>query len=114
MSFFNQHCPSTLPHSTSQQITMMTFNLTLIIVRRWLTLAARILRLYVSTEAPSGELVHIVQYLVQHYVPTWFTIRRNSACTEGAKNVYRSIELLRGLPQHVQNIIRPVISRNGY
>ena len=55
-----------------------------------------------------------MQYLVHHYVPTWFAIRRNSACTEGSKNLYRSIELLRGLPVDIQRIIRPVISRNGF
>ncbi|KAF0299123.1 Receptor-type tyrosine-protein phosphatase U [Amphibalanus amphitrite] len=60
------------------------------------------------------ELICLVQYLVQHYVPTWFVIRQHNACTEGSKNVYRSIELLRGLPQDIQDIIRPVISRNGY
>ena len=60
------------------------------------------------------ELVHIVKYLVHHYVPTWFAIRQNSVCTEGSKNVFRSIELLRGLPREIQDTIRPVISRNGY
>ena len=58
--------------------------------------------------------MHLVQYLVHHYVPTWFAIRQNSVCTEGSKNIFRSIGLLRGLPREIQDIIRPVISRNGY
>ncbi|KAF0292295.1 hypothetical protein FJT64_009693 [Amphibalanus amphitrite] len=81
---------------------------------RWLTLGARVLRLYVSTESPSDSLRLLVQFLVTHYVPVWFCIRRHPDCTDGAKNFHRSVELLRELPEMIQEVVRPVLQRNGY
>ena len=81
---------------------------------RWLTLAARLLRLYISTESPSEELQQLVRFVVAHYAPVWFTVRQNSSCTDGAKNLHRSVELLRQLPETVQAIVRPVLQRNAF
>ncbi|KAF0287675.1 hypothetical protein FJT64_013924 [Amphibalanus amphitrite] len=81
---------------------------------RWLTLGSRILRLYMSTAVPSSELKQLVNFLLLHYIPMWFTIRLNSGCTLGSKNLYRSVELLRRLPKKIQKIVRPVIQRNAY
>ena len=49
-----------------------------------------------------------------HYIPMWFHIRVNSACTSGALNIMRSVELLRMLPTRLQDVIRPVMQRNAY
>ena len=81
---------------------------------RWLTLAARLLRVYVSSDSPSDQLRLIVQYLVGHYVPMWFHIRSHNTCSNGAKNVMRSLELLRDLPPQLQRFIQPVIQRNAF
>ena len=83
-------------------------------VSRWLTLAARLLRLYIGTESPSSDLSLIVQYLVRHYIPVWFRIRSHSKCTEGPGNLLFSLQLLRDLPQPLPNLIQPVIQRNAY
>ena len=80
---------------------------------RWLTLAARLLRVYMSTAAPSSALRELDQFVICHYVPTWFHIRRNSSCDRGPQTVFQSVVLLRELPQHSQTVIRPVIQRNG-
>ena len=56
----------------------------------------------------------MVHYLVSHYVPAWFNIRENSSCVMGSRNLFRSVELLRDLPQYLQDVIKPVITRNGY
>ena len=77
-------------------------------------MAARLLRVYVSAEAPTAELVQLVKFIVTQYVPVWFTVRQNSACKSGARNLYRSVELLRLLPPDIQAIVRPVLQRNGY
>ena len=81
---------------------------------RWLTLAARILRLYVSTIEPSDHLRTLARFIVTHYVPIWFQIKCNPSCKNGSKNLFRSVQLLRDLPDSVQSIVRPVIERNGY
>ena len=64
---------------------------------RWLrlTLAARTLRLYVSTAQPSEQLRTLAEFIVVHYVPMWFEIKRNPHCKNGSKNLFRSVELLR-------------------
>lgn len=59
---------------------------------RWLTLACRLLRLYVSTEAPSAELLTLATFVMKVYVPQWFDIKRSSSCTYGARHVYKAIE----------------------
>ena len=81
---------------------------------RWLTLAARLLRVYIGSASPSDQLCQIVQYLVGHYVPMWFYIRSHHTCSSGAKNVMRSLELLRELSPQLQRIIQPVIQRNAF
>ena len=80
----------------------------------WLTLAARLLRLYVGSPVPSVELSRLVQFIVGHYTPVWFRIRKNRSCSAGASNLYRSVELLRELPVDVQHTVRPVIQRNAF
>ena len=77
-------------------------------------MAARLLRVYIGSDSPTDQLRLIVQYLVGHYVPMWFHIRSYSTCSSGAKNVMRSLELLRQLPLQLQNFIQPVIQRNAF
>ncbi|KAF0287669.1 hypothetical protein FJT64_013938 [Amphibalanus amphitrite] len=89
-------------------------NLFRITFRRWLTLATRLLRVYIGSDSPTDQLHLIVQYLVGHYVPMWFHIRSHSTCSSGAKNVMRSLELLRQLPLQLQSFIHPVIQRNAF
>ena len=44
---------------------------------RWITLANRLLRLYVSVEEPSDELICLVQYVMDVYAPSWFQIKKS-------------------------------------
>ena len=81
---------------------------------RWLTLAIRLMRIYVATESPSRELQQLVRFLVNHYVPMWFQIKQHSCSRFGARNVHRSIELLSTLQEQTQSIVQKVIQRNSY
>ena len=83
-------------------------------IPRWLTLAARLLRTYMSEATPSNALRDLVQFVVWHYVPMWFHIRQNGSCDQGPQNLFRSVALLRELPQRSQTVVRPVIQRNGF
>ena len=42
---------------------------------RWLTLAIRIMRLYVTEECPSEELKILTKFIVKVYVPCWFQFK---------------------------------------
>ena len=80
----------------------------------WLTLAARLLRLYVATERPSDSLRTLIRFIVGHYVPVWCTIKRNELCTSGAKTLFRAVELLRDQPEDIQEVVRAVLTRNAF
>ncbi len=81
---------------------------------RWVTTANRVLRLYVACEEPSINLKHLVTYIVKVYGPLWFTIRMHPSCKDGARHLFRTIQLSRYLSKELLDIIDPVIQRNGY
>lgn len=81
---------------------------------RWLTLANRLLRLYVSTINPSFSLVRLVSFIVNHYAPSWFRIKSHPACTDGSKNLFHQIQLTAKLQQEDRDIVESVISRNAF
>lgn len=81
---------------------------------RWLTTANRLLRLYVASVEPSVNLKDLVTYVMKVYAPMWFSIKRQSSCKDGARHLFRSIQLSRYLSTELRDIIDPVIQRNGY
>ena len=46
---------------------------------RWLTAANRLLRLYVSTESPSDNLVALATHVMKVCAPVWFQIKTRPA-----------------------------------
>ena len=51
-----------------------------IVHSQWLTLACRILRLYVSKETPSANLQAIAHFCISVYFPTWFETKKQNLC----------------------------------
>ena len=81
---------------------------------RWLTLANRTLRLYMSSREPSINLTRIVNYVLNIYAPMWFRVKSNPYCTDGSHNLFYYITLTRFLSPTDKQIIYPVIQRNGF
>lgn len=81
---------------------------------RWLTTANRILRLYMSTETPSRNLLILTHFVLKVYAPMWFNIKTQPSCIIGAKHLHETIKLTRYLPNNLKKVIDPVIQRNGY
>lgn len=81
---------------------------------RWLTTANRILRLYVSTEQPTNELILMANYICKTYCPTWFQIKINNSCKDGARNLWFLIKSSRYLSEDIKAVLDPVIERNAY
>ena len=48
------------------------------------------------------------------YAPVWFSIKQKSSCKDGARHLFRSIQLSRYLSTKLRDIIDPVIQRSGY
>lgn len=81
---------------------------------RWLTLANRLLRLYVGTPTASENLRILVTYIVKVYAPVWFIIKCHSHCKNGAKNLFELVRRSRYLSEDLRAVIDPVIQRNAY
>lgn len=81
---------------------------------RWLTTANRILRLYISTVAPSETLKILVQYIMKVYIPVWFQIKCNPSADQGAKHLHQLILKSQFLPEKYRTIVNKVIQNNSY
>ena len=81
---------------------------------RWLTLANRLLRLYVATKKPSQALKILVQYIQNVYAPCWFLIKKNGTIKDAGKLIFELIRRSRFLPTNLRAEVQAVIQRNGY
>jgi hypothetical protein len=62
---------------------------------RWLTLAARCLRLYVSEKKPSKKLVAIVTFIMHVYIPHWQAVKTQSSISMGSLHFLNLIKSTR-------------------
>jgi len=46
-----------------------------LVMSRWLTLANRVLRLYIATNTPTNSLMAIAEFVAKVYAPVWFSIK---------------------------------------
>lgn len=53
-------------------------------------------------------------FIVQVYVPVWFSIKTKPSCNDGPKHWLRMIQLSRSLPEQVKVVIDPAIQQNEY
>ena len=81
---------------------------------RWLTLANRVCRLYISEQEPDENLRLITHFIVIHYGPCWFAIKCAPSWKHGPKHVHMATQLLKYLPPAVYNIVKPYVARNAY
>ena len=82
---------------------------------RWLTLAVRVLRLYISTPKPGAKLKVLVNYILFVYSPTWFDIKRDENFTNGPIHYYSLVDRSRkNLPAEQLEIVQKVLQHNNY
>ena len=81
---------------------------------RWLTTANRILRLSVSIDEPSPNLITIVKFVMMAYIPMWFEIKCNPYVHMGARHFYRTPKLMKEQGIEVKHVVFPVLKRNIY
>ena len=82
---------------------------------RWLTLACRILRFYVSQNKPTKALILITKFCILVYLPSSFYIKQRSKFTDGAQNFFNILKRVQNFPNRkVQRIATEVLQRNGY
>jgi hypothetical protein len=81
---------------------------------RWLTSANRIHRLYVGLDAPSNNIKTLVTFIIRVYAPTWFAIKTQPSCKDGAKHLHGMMVRTRYLSSSLKKVVDPVIRRNGF
>ena len=81
---------------------------------RWLTLANRILRHYISTEKPSQNLRKLAEYVVRVYAPSWFSIKTDCFITKASKNFHKIIQRCEYLEPNMKKVVHASLKRNGY
>ena len=81
---------------------------------RWLTLANRLLRTYISTTKPSESLKELATFIIKVYAPVWFYIKCNPTIKDASKNLFRTIYFSRYLKQDLKCIVDKAIQHNGF
>jgi hypothetical protein len=85
-----------------------------LVMSRWVTLANRVLRLYIATVEPSDTLKIVAEFIMRVYAPMWFLIKSKPSCKDGPKHLWMTIHKSRYLQKNLRDIIDPVIQRNGF
>ena len=83
-------------------------------VSRWNTLWSRICRLYVATHRPSRQLTRLTTIIVRFSAPMWFHIKYHQFAHEGAKNVFKCLQLMKSLNAQEKSIAKKSIQRNAF
>ena len=81
---------------------------------RWLTLANRVLRLYVSVIDPSPNLMLLTKYVIKVYAKMWIVIKSKPSFFYGSANVFNLISESRFLPTEFHDVVKRCIQRNWF
>lgn len=81
---------------------------------RWITVASRILRYYVSRKKPSRNLIDLVLFIQTVYVPVLFWIKKHPSWENGPRHFHRIICFSRQLKPRMFLTIRAKLLSNSY
>ena len=85
---------------------------------RWLTLALRILLLYMTDNKLKGKnkrnLQVLVSFLVTNYIPMWFTIKKLGKAEQSSQVLFKQIQLANQLKGPIAAIVKQNVARNAY
>ena len=82
---------------------------------RWLTLACRVLRYYVSFSSPSRNLKTLAEFCIKVYFPSWFDIKANHAISSGANNFFNMVQRVQKFPvSKVKKWATESLQRNAF
>lgn len=81
---------------------------------RFLTLASRVLRYYVTVEKPSQLLRHLAEFVIKVYAPFWFSVKLNPEFSDGPRNFFKFIQCVSHMPEYIKSIAQKVLQNNAY
>ncbi|GBO02834.1 hypothetical protein AVEN_79765-1 [Araneus ventricosus] len=92
----------------------MNFLDAVLVHSRWLTTVDRVLRLYISSPAPSLKLKQIDEFVMKVYTPNWFNIKSKHSLKDVVKHVRNTISESKYLSQDLKDVVAGVICRNSF
>lgn len=81
---------------------------------RWLTKAARILRVYVSTSKPTKNVQILTEYVMKVYIPMYFNVKYYNSILYGSFLLFKFIHWINFLPQDLISVVHQVMNDNSY
>ena len=82
---------------------------------RWITLASRILRLYVSEKFPSKNLSVLAEFCIKVYFPSWFEMKPRNTISDGAKHFHAILNRISKFPDRpVRDNALESLERNSF
>lgn len=81
---------------------------------RWNTAASRIARYYVSEPDPSKNLIDIMHFIMEVYIPMWFWVKTQPSWINGAQHIQRILQFSRNLSSRCFQIIVKKVRNNPY
>lgn len=81
---------------------------------RWLTTAARILRLYVTKPVASENLKKLAFFVMKVYAPFWFLVKSQPQAIHGSRHLFKYIQWTRNLPADMQETVNRSVQINGF
>lgn len=70
----------------------------------WLTTANRIMCVYIGTQDSSNETQVLTEFIISIFAPSWFTIKPHNNGTDEARNLFKTIQVLRYLTDDLKII----------
>jgi hypothetical protein len=81
---------------------------------RWTTLASRFLRLYVSTKAPSFNMISVVRFIQNIYVPLMFEIKHHPEWIYGSQHLFNILIFSQRLGKEMFDVVKDRVAYNSY
>lgn len=106
-------CRSVISGEVTQDLSLLEIGP--VVHSRWLTLACRILRFYVSKESPSENLILLANFCIHVYFPSWFDIKKHKTFTNGATNLLNMVKRVNTFyKKEVRDIALKSLQRNAF
>lgn len=81
---------------------------------RFLTLACRVVRDYMTYSNPSDDIKILAEFVVKVYAPFWFSVKCHPHFHEGPRHLFKYIELIDYLRSDLKLIIQNVVQDNAF
>lgn len=81
---------------------------------RWLTMANRVMRLYIASDNPSPQLNKLAEFIMKVYIPSWFAIKCQPKIIHASRNFFKIIQCSKCLDDDLKNIVQLTLQRNAF